>query len=102
MAIKESLFEITENVSELNFILGRIEVLSDDVVEQVCGRINLKTERGLTCARHELEVAKIKADMLQSCVCEAVSEIKKLAELSENTYEIVRSDTQRETVENDM
>lgn len=101
MIVKESLFEITEYVSQLDFILNRIEVLSDDVMEQVCGRINLKTERGLTCARHELEIAKIKVDLLQSCVCEAVSEIKKLTELSENTYEIVRLDTQRETVEND-
>lgn len=100
MSVKNNLFEIAENVSQLNFIFDRVDVLADDLSEQIDGRINLKTEWGIAYAKHELEIAEIKADMLQSGVKDAVEIIKKLLELSQRTYEMVSAESDCKATDN--
>lgn len=83
----DMIFQILEHAEELYSIIERVSVLSDDIVELYVNRINLKTEWGLKCAEHELNIARIKADVLQTCVCESGKIAKKLRDLSEDAFQ---------------
>lgn len=82
----DMIFQILEHSEQLYFILERVAVLSDDIVD----RINLKTEWGLSCAEHELNIARIKADALKTCVCETEKIAKKLRDLSLNAFQYTK------------
>lgn len=86
----DMIFQILEHSEQLYFILERVAVLSDDIVELYINRINLKTEWGLSCAEHELNIARIKADALKTCVCETEKIAKKLRDLSLNAFQYTK------------
>lgn len=86
MPTKDMLFQILEHADQLNSILEKVSVLSDDIVELYINRINLKTQWGLNCAEHELNIARLKSEVLQTYVCDTEKIAKKLLNLSEATF----------------
>ena len=96
MCTKDKIFQILEHAEQLNLILEKVLVLSDDIVELYINRINLKTQQDLNYAEHELNIASIKAEVLQTYVCNTAKMAENLFDLTEAVYEYIKGNQEIE------
>ncbi|MBE7034393.1 MAG: hypothetical protein E7406_09235 [Ruminococcaceae bacterium] len=89
MQIKESVFEITELSSQIETILEKVEILTEDIADLRLDKFDLTEEIGRNCMRKELKILRVKSDVLQEYVMEAYKTSGRLVVLSEDTYNTV-------------
>ena len=85
--IVEKSIELTDLLSELDGLIEKIDVLSNDVCDNHIEKINFKTERGKLNAEYDFNIIKVMMDVLCNYIAE-VSEIsRKVPKLSSDIYE---------------
>lgn len=85
--IVEKSIELTDLLSELDGLIEKIDVLSNDVCDNHIEKINFKTERGKLNAEYDFNIIKVMMDVLCNYIAE-VSEIsRKVPKLSNDIYE---------------
>lgn len=85
--IVEKSIELTDLLSEMDSLIEKIEVLSNDVCDNHIEKINFKTERGKINAEYDFNIIKVMMDVLCNYIAE-VSEIsRKMPKLSTDIYE---------------
>lgn len=85
--IVEKSIELTDLLSELDGLIEKIDVLSNDVYDNHIEKINFKTERGKLNAEYDFNIIKVMMDVLCNYIAE-VSEIsRKVPKLSNDIYE---------------
>ena len=83
----EKSIELTDLLSELDGLIEKIDVLSNDVCDNHIEKINFKTERGKLNAEYDFNIIKVMMDVLCNYIAE-VSEIsRKVPKLSNDIYE---------------
>ena len=78
--------ELTDLLSEVDSLIEKIQILSNDVTDNYIEKINFKTERGKLNAEYDFDIIKVMMDVLCNYVAE-VSEIsRKVPKLSSDIY----------------
>ena len=81
-SISDMSLQIADYISELNSLLQKIAVLTDDISSNYLEKINLKSERGLYEAEYDINIIKLKTDMLIGYVFPATRILEKLVKYS--------------------
>ena len=80
--ILEKAITLTDSLAELNFLLERINLLSDDVCGNYIEHINFKTERGRLTAEYDFNIVKAMIGVVHNYIVEASKIARNLPEIS--------------------
>lgn len=84
--VKKSI-ELTDLLSELDSIIEKIHILSDDVCDNHIEKINFKSPRGKLTAELDFDIIKVMMDVLCNYIAEASEISKKVPKLSSDIYD---------------
>lgn len=85
--IVEKSIELTDLLSELDGLIEKIDVLSNDVCDNHIEKINFKTERGKLNAEYDFNIIKVMMDVLCNYIAEVSESSRKVPKLSNDIYE---------------
>ncbi len=86
---KSSLVQMTDYIAELVSLMEKVNVLTDDVFVNSLDKIDLKSERGRFCAEYDINIARIKLDMMISFEALAMEKLNLLLTLSDEMLQAV-------------
>ena len=84
--IKKSL-SLADSLSELDYLIKKLHVLSDNMYDNYIEKINFKTERGKLTAEMDFNIIKVMMDIMCSYIAEASEISKNLPELSNDIFD---------------
>lgn len=84
--VKKSI-ELTDLLSELDGLIEKIHVLSDDVCDNYIEKINFKSPRGKLTAELDFNIIKVMMDVLCNYIAEASAISKNVPKLSSDIYD---------------
>ena len=84
--LKKSI-ELTDLLSELNGLIEKIHILSDDVSDNHIEKINFKSPLGKLAAELDFNIIKVMMDVLCNYIAEASKISKKVPKLSSDIYD---------------
>ena len=87
---KKIFVQMADCISELDMLLEKINVLTDDIFTNCLEKIDLKSERGRFCAEYDINLARIKASMVRCFVIPAVEKSNLLLALSDEISRVVK------------
>ena len=88
--ILEKAITLTDSLAELNFLLERINLLSDDVCGNYIEHINFKTERGRLTAEYDFNIVKAMTGVVHNYIVEASKIAGNLPELLNEILDILK------------
>lgn len=88
MSIKNELFEITEQVANVVYLFEKAQVLSNDLAEHLNKKLSLKTPLQISCAGQEMQLLRIKADILENYIFEMAPVLEDLQKKAEELYNL--------------
>ena len=88
--IIENLIDLTDSLSELNLLIERINILSDDLCGNHIEKIDFRTERGRVNAEIDFSIIKVMADVIHDHITEASEISENLPKLSTDILESLK------------
>lgn len=92
---KMTAIEIIDTLAELDFSLEKADVLSSEVLNDYLEKITFDTEKGRLTAKYDLNIAKVKEEVVCNYIAKSVESIEKLKELSENILKILQESSRK-------
>ena len=89
--IKDTLIQMSDNISELNRLIENINVLTEEIHTSLFNQIDLKTEIEQFRFRHNPEVSAIKSGMIREFVIRANEKIDDLTNLSDKSVMLINN-----------
>ena len=89
--ILEKAITLTDSLAELNFLLERINLLSDDVCGNYIEHINFKTERGRLTAEYDFNIVKAMIGLVHNYIVEASKIAGNLPEISQEIFQEIKN-----------
>lgn len=81
---KAIMCKIADVACELNMLIEKVNVLTEDIYINFFYNSDLKSERGKHIAEYDYQVAAIKSDMIRGYMTDAVKKSNELLALSDN------------------
>ena len=85
--IVKKTIELTDLLSELDGLIEKIQVISDDICDNHIEKVNFKSPRGKLTAELDFDIIKVMMDVLCNYISEASEISRKVPKLSSNIYE---------------
>ncbi len=89
--ILEKAITLTDSLAELNFLLERINLLSDGVCGNYIEHINFKTERGRLTAEYDFNIVKAMIGVVHNYIVEASKIAGNLPEISKEILQEIKN-----------
>ncbi len=89
--ILEKAITLTDSLAELNFLLERLELLSDDIWGNYIEHINFKTERGKLTAEYDFNIVKVMTGVVHNYIVEASKIAGNLPEISKEILQEIKN-----------
>ncbi len=89
--IKDTLIQMSDNISELNRLIENINVLTEEMHTSLVNQIDSKTEIEQFRVWHNAEVSSIKSGMVREFVIRANEKINDLINLSDKSVMLLNN-----------
>ena len=83
----QEMLSLADSITDLDFVIDKINILSEDICLNYVEKINLNSERGKLTAEYDIKVVKSILEILHSYIIKASALSSSLPELSKNILE---------------